>query len=171
MNLVQRARKAVKLDIESFASLLGIPWKDVERWELGKATPSTLVMTLLRVVEAHPEPTREVLERVRQQRLNLYRRIEQAVLQLGRGPKHAAALEELRPAVMYHMGQMGKERVPGAEAEEVTQALLHLERLRRIVLEPAADRSKLSRAAQEAAIFDRARGHLVFALPGPALQR
>jgi hypothetical protein len=171
MNLPQRARKATGLDIEAFAPLVGVPWRRLQQWEQGKggAIPSALA-TVLRLLEARPRECVEVLQKVQRQRVALRQRLAGLVLELGRGPKRAVALDELRKAAKFRDGPLGKEPVPFAEDDEVTGALRFLEGTKRVLLEPSMDADTVGVDLAEAAIKDEKRGLLVYACVGPVLE-
>jgi transcriptional regulator with XRE-family HTH domain len=168
MNLPQRARKASGLDIEAFAALVGVSWRQLQQWEQGKGEVPPPFKTILRLFEARPRECVDVLDKLEKARAGLRKRVVDQVQALGRGPKKTVSLDQLRKALCYREGPMGREPIPNVDQDEVTTALRALEESQHIVLEPAADADKLSKDLGEAAVRDPKRGYLVYARPGPA---
>lgn len=170
MSLPQRARKASGLDIEKLAALIGVPWRQLQSWELGKERVPPPFATILRLVEGRPRECVEVLEKVHRARVALRKRVVEVVLELGRGPKRTIPLDELRKAVAWRDGPLGREPVPGVDDDEVDSALRALEHAKELVLEAAVDASTVGAALGQSAVRDAKRGLLVYARPGPALE-
>jgi transcriptional regulator with XRE-family HTH domain len=170
-SLTRRARRALGLDVEAFADLLGLDFHVVEGWEHGPRRPSGVVLALLHLLIEEPRRCQAVLTKVRDDRHALRERILAAVRDQGRGPKHSLPLLELRQAVAFRQGPMGRERIAGATAEEVEQLLLALEHERLVDLEPSKHSGGLTIAEQEAAIRHRRRGLLTYVRAGPRLSR
>lgn len=171
MNLAQRARKASGVDIETLASLVGVPWRQLQAWEQGKGAVPPPYMTILRLIEGRPRECVEVLKKVQEQRAGLRKRVVEVVLEQGRGPKRTVPLDELRKAVAWRQGPLGREPVPGVDDDEVTAALRWLEGSKQLVLEAAVDPVTVGAELGNAAVRDKTRGLLVYARPGPALER
>jgi hypothetical protein len=169
MSLAQRARKASGLGIEALAPLIGVPWRQLQNWELGKERVPPPFATILRLIEGRPRECVEILEKVNRQRLALRKRVVEVVLELGRGPKRTVPLDELRKATAWRDGPLGREPVPGVDDDEVDGALRALEHSKELVLEPAVDGSTVTATLGQAALRDPKRGLLVYARPGPAL--
>lgn len=171
MNLAQRARKASGLDVEAMAGLIGVPWRQLQAWEQGKAAVPAPFRTILRLIEGRPRECVDVLKKAQEQRAGLRKRVVEVVLELGRGPKRTVALDELRKAVAWRQGPLGREPVPGVDDDEVTAALRALEAGKQLVLEAAVDPAQVGVELGQAAVRDKERGLLVYARPGPGLER
>ena len=52
--LVPRARKATGLDLESFGRLLGVSWREIQRYEEGRKLETPYQEALFQIILRHP---------------------------------------------------------------------------------------------------------------------
>ncbi|HBP22345.1 MAG TPA: hypothetical protein DEA08_31755 [Planctomycetes bacterium] len=169
MNLAKKARKATGLDIESFAKLLGVHWRELARYEEGRAFESPLHEALFTIVAQEPSAARKALESANKAESNLKGCIVRAVLKLGKGPKRTVSLQVLKSALRF--GKEGLKPFAGYSDDGVKEALYELDRIGHIELQAAVDPSSLNKLEKDACIRDAKRGFLAFAAPGPKLPR
>jgi hypothetical protein len=167
-SLAARARRATNLDLESFARLLGVPWREISRFEEGQKL-DPLHEALFSIIADAPREAIRALERSNKADAELSRAIVQAVLALGKGPKKNVSLHVLKNALRF-----GKEDVPafaGLTPEGLKETLYELDKIQHIELQAAVNPGNLSKLEKDACIRDARRGFLAYVAPGSKLPR
>lgn len=163
-SLVPRARKATGLDLEAFGKLLGVSWREIQRYEEGRKLETPYQEALFQIIIRHPQEAMEALERAQEAGHSLGRTIIRMLVALGKGPKKTLSLADIKKELRFGRNGFG---VQGITPEAWKKTIHDLDRLGHIVLQPAVDMKQISKAEREAAIRDPERGFLVFASPGP----
>ncbi|MGE0706445.1 MAG: hypothetical protein AB7N76_15335 [Planctomycetota bacterium] len=165
--LAGRARRATGMDIESFAHVLGVPWKELARYEEGKGFESPLHEALFKIIAAAPKESLGALQRAQRTETDLARAMVRAVLALGKGPNKAVSMHLLKKALRF--GHETVQPFPGATEESIKEKLYELDRLQHLEMQEAKNLSALSKPEKDACIRDAARGFLAYVAPGPKL--
>lgn len=163
-SLVPRARKATGLDLEAFGKLIGVSWREIQRYEEGRKLETPYQEALFEIILRHPREAMKALEKAQEAGHSLGRTIIKLLLALGKGPKKTLSIAEVKNELRFGRNGFG---VQGITPEVFKKTIMDLDRLGHIVLQPAVDMKKISKAEKEAAIRDAERGFLVFASPGP----
>ncbi len=167
-SLVPRARKATGLDLESFGKLLGVSWREIQRYEEGRKLETPYQEALFEIILRHPREAVAALEKAQETGHTLGRTIIRMLLELGKGPKKTLSLADIKKELRFGRNGFG---VAGVTAEVYKKTIMDLDRLGHIVLQPAVDMKQISKAEREAALRVAERGFLVFASPGPKALR
>lgn len=163
-SLVPRARKATGLDLESFGKLLGVSWREIQRYEEGRKLETPYQEALFQIILRHPREAMEALEKAQEAGHSLGRTVIKMLLKLGKGPKKTLSLADIKKELRFGRNGFG---VQGVTPEVFKKTIMDLDRLGHIVLQPAVDMKQISKAERDAAFRDAERGFLVFASPGP----
>ena len=154
-SLVPRARKATGLDLESFGKLLGVSWREIQRYEEGRKLETPYQEALFQIILRHPREAMEALEKAQEAGHSLGRTVIRMLLKLGKGPKKTLSLADIKKELRFGRNGFG---VQGVTPEVFKKTIMDLDRLGHIVLQPAVDMKQISKAERDAAFRDAERG-------------